>query len=160
MGAVMGHPVRNIFRQLLLGSLGAKSRQAASEHPVAAFSSLLPSAAELEAAPAQPSEALPYSHTSCCAVVLEKMRHKVSHVSVIPVTSRTAWQETAFHSLCLAKGCCFLLAGAIFHIFHLCHTLHCQHLPLQFEMGFKQAISQRRYTPNLLLPHRATSCAF
>lgn len=29
LGAVMGHTVRNLCRQLLLGSLGAKSQQAA-----------------------------------------------------------------------------------------------------------------------------------
>lgn len=115
MGALPGHPVRNIFRQLLLGSLGAKSSRPASLPAVICSGTR--------------------KRLRLCSSWLDSVRSGlVSHPSRLPPCCGCREGETegvtcVCHpahllqhggrqlpslppSLCLAQGCHFLLAGA------------------------------------------------
>lgn len=137
MGAVMGHPVRNIFRQLLLGSLGAESSQPAWFSPRchlqrnrkqlrlgsawlgwAGLGSIRPGS--------RPSHLLP-----CCGY-REGARQKASHVSVIAAhllqhDSRQLPSLPPFVWLKAATSC---WPQRVPPIFRPCQTLRRQHLRL------------------------------
>lgn len=117
MGALTGHPVRNIFRQLLLGSLGAKNSQPAWFSPCC---HLQRNKKQLQLGSSWLgsvwSGLVHTPHTSHRAADTDRARQKVSHVSVILLTSCSTTADSfpffLAPSLCLAQGCHILLAQA------------------------------------------------
>lgn len=125
MGALTGHPVRNIFRQLLLGSLGAKSSQPAwfsprchlqwSRKQLRLGSPWLGSAwSGLVHTPSRLPPCCGYREgetegVTCVCHPAHLLQHDSRQLPFLP--------RSLALSLCLAQGCHFLLARAGFSYF-------------------------------------------